>query len=694
MLNFSLSYPSWFIVFCMLAGIAASWFLYRKAKTRYPSPAQYYLLAVLRFVTVFLVSFMLLSPVFRYVKHREEKPILAFLQDNSASQRFGFRSIDSSSYRKQVSDLLRELRKDYDVKEYSFGQALTDSIHFSYNEAVTDLSTSLETVMTTLESQNLGGIILASDGIYNKGVSPVSADYPFKGSIYTIGLGDSSLKKDALVARVFANKIVYLGDQFAIRSDIAAFSCKGATLAVTIFSHNANRVVSSQNLLVGNDRFSRSLETILDAKVAGVQHYTISVSKVDGEQNLANNSQDVYVEVMDTKDNVLIVANSAHPDVFALQDALSTNKNYKVTVMTADKVNAKLNDYNLLILHNLPSVSYNAGSLVEQAKKLGISTWYIVGSQTAVPLFNQSQTAMQINSQGIALGEAQGVVNAGFSYFTIDPSKSVASLPPLSAPLGDYKTGANAQVLMTQRIGGMNTQYPLLLMQQTTDGKVGVLAGEGIWRWRLYDFNQHKNHKLVDDYLLKTAQYLSVKHDKRPFRITLAKNVYTESEPITFDAELYNENYELVNTPDVNLVVLDEAKKKYTYTLNKNGNSYSLNIGNLGPGKYSYTASSVFNGKSYSAGGNFLVAAQNIEEVNTTADFGLLNQLAKNYGGEFLFPQQMNSLPEKIRKNAAVRTLIRSSVSNDPLIDWKWLFFLLLVCLGLEWFIRKRSGNY
>lgn len=616
------------------------------------------------------------------------------MQDNSGSQRFGFRASDSIAYRKQVERMLQELRKEYDVKEYSFGDQLRDSLHFTYDEALTDLSSSLETVMTTLESQNLGGIILASDGIYNKGTSPLSANYPFKGTIYTIGLGDSSLKKDALVARVFANKIVYLGDQFAIRSDIAAFSCKGSTLAVTIFNHNANRVISSQNLLVGNDRFSRSIETILDAKVAGVQHFTISVSTVDGEQNVVNNKQEVYVEVVDTKENVLIVSNSPHPDVFALQDALSANKNYKVTVMTADRVGAKLNDYNLLILHNLPSVGFNAGSLLEQAKKLGISVWFIVGSQTAVPLFNQSQAAMQINSQGMTLSDAQGTINPDFSYFTIDPSKSVASLPPLSTPLGDYKAGPNAQVLMTQRIGGVNTQYPLILMQQTTDGKVGVLAGEGLWRWRLYDFNQHKNHKLVDDYLLKTAQYLSVKHDKRPFRITLAKNVYTESEPITFDAELYNENYELVNTPDVNLVILDEANKKYTYSLNKNGNSYALNIGNLGPGKYMYTASTVFNGKSFTAGGNFLVAAQNIEEVNTTADFGMLNQLAKHYGGEFLFPSGMSSLPEKIRNNKAVRTLIRSSVSNDPLIDWKWLFFLLVLLLGIEWFVRKRSGNY
>jgi len=671
-----------------------SFFLYRKLKDRFPNPTIYYLLAFLRFAVGSILAFLLLSPVLKYLQNKEEKPTLAFIQDNSASQKFGFKKIDSIAYRKNVLNLLEELRKDYEVKEFSIGNQLSDSLKFNYDEQSTDISSSLEMIMTTLESENLGGIILASDGIYNKGASPATMTYPYKGAIYTIGIGDTNVQKDALVARVFANKIVYLGDQFAIRSDIAAYSAKGSQLNVTIFNHNANRVISSQNISITDDRYSKSIETILDARSQGVQHYTISVSKIDGEQNLANNSQDVYVEIIDSKENVLIVANAPHPDVFALRDALSKNRNYKVDVQTADKASAQINDYNLIVLHNLPSVKYNASSIIEQSKKLGISVWYITGSQTAIPIFNQAQDALQITSKGLSANDAQGVLNPNFSFFTINTANNISTLPPLATPFGEYKIGPNAQVLMNQRLGSVTTQYPLLLMQQNLSSRVGVLTGEGIWRWRLYDFNQNKNHNLVDDYLLKTAQYLSVKHDKKQFRTTIAKSVYTESESITFDAELYNENYELINTPDVNLVLIDEANKKYNYSLNKNGNSYSLNIGNLVAGKYSYSSSTSFNGKNYSATANFMVVAQNIEEVNTTADFGLLNQLSKNYGGELVFADQIESLKDKIKNNNSIKTILRSTVNNDPLIDWKWLFAFLLALLTIEWFIRKRSGNY
>lgn len=640
------------------------------------------------------LAFLLLSPIFNYLKTQEQKPTIAFIQDNSASQKFAFRKIDSAIYHQRVTKLLNELRNDYQVKEFSIGETLRDTARFQYNEEASDLSSPIESIVSNLESENLGAIILATDGIYNKGISPLSANYPYKGSIYTVGIGDTALQRDALVARVFANKLIYLGDQFAIRTDIAAFACEGKNLAVSVYSHNAKRAIYSQTIRVSDARFSKGIETILEAKSAGLQHYTISVSQVEGEQNIANNSQEVYVEVVDSKQKVLLIANAPHPDVFALRDALSKNKNFKVDVQMAERAKASMNDYSLLVLHNLPSVKYNVASLSEEAKRLGISVLYVVGSQTSIPLFNASQNALQIVSRGGTVNDAQGLLNNDFSYFTINSNQQVSSLPPLASPFGDYKTGISTQVLMWQKIGNATTTYPLWMMQQGSSARTGVIAGEGIWRWRLFDFNQHKNHNLVDDYMLKTAQYLAVKQDKEKFRVQVSKSVFSESEPISFDAELYNENYELINTPEVNIVLSNGSSKGDGYTMNKMESSYSLTLTNLSSGNYNYKATTSFNGKSYSASGSLVVVGQNLEAMNTTADFGMLNQLAKNYEGEFVFANQIESLADKIKKNQQIKPLLRANIQNDPLINWKWLFGLFIAFLALEWFVRKRTGNY
>jgi hypothetical protein len=674
--------------------LLASFILYRKQQDRFPTKWIYYTLAALRFLLMSALAFLLLSPIFNYLKTQEQKPTIAFIQDNSASQKFAFRKIDSAIYHQRVTKLLNELRNDYQVKEFSIGETLRDTARFQYNEEASDLSSPIESIVSNLESENLGAIILATDGIYNKGISPLSANYPYKGSIYTVGIGDTALQRDALLARVFANKLIYLGDQFAIRTDIAAFACEGKNLVVSVYSHNAKRAIYSQTIRVSDARFSKGIETILEAKSAGLQHYTISVSQVEGEQNIANNSQEVYVEVVDSKQKVLLIANAPHPDVFALRDALSKNKNFKVDVQMAERAKASMNDYSLLVLHNLPSVKYNVASLSEEAKRLGISVLYVVGSQTSIPLFNASQNALQIVSRGGTVNDAQGLLNNDFSYFTINSNQQVSSLPPLASPFGDYKTGISTQVLMWQKIGNATTTYPLWMMQQGSSARTGVIAGEGIWRWRLFDFNQHKNHNLVDDYMLKTAQYLAVKQDKEKFRVQVSKSVFSESEPISFDAELYNENFELINTPEVNIVLSNGSSKGDGYTMNKMESSYSLTLTNLSSGNYNYKATTSFNGKSYSASGSLVVVGQNLEAMNTTADFGMLNQLAKNYEGEFVFANQIESLADKIKKNQQIKPLLRANIQNDPLINWKWLFGLFIAFLALEWFVRKRTGNY
>jgi hypothetical protein len=674
--------------------LLASFILYRKQQDRFPTKWIYYTLAALRFLLMSALAFLLLSPIFNYLKTQEQKPTIAFIQDNSASQKFAFRKIDSAIYHQRVTKLLNELRNDYQVKEFSIGETLRDTARFQYNEEASDLSSPIESIVSNLESENLGAIILATDGIYNKGISPLSANYPYKGSIYTVGIGDTALQRDALLARVFANKLIYLGDQFAIRTDIAAFACEGKNLVVSVYSHNAKRAIYSQTIRVSDARFSKGIETILEAKSAGLQHYTISVSQVEGEQNIANNSQEVYVEVVDSKQKVLLIANAPHPDVFALRDALSKNKNFKVDVQMAERAKASMNDYSLLVLHNLPSVKYNVASLSKEAKRLGISVLYVVGSQTSIPLFNASQNALQIVSRGGTVNDAQGLLNNDFSYFTINSNQQVSSLPPLASPFGDYKTGISTQVLMWQKIGNATTTYPLWMMQQGSSARTGVIAGEGIWRWRLFDFNQHKNHNLVDDYMLKTAQYLAVKQDKEKFRVQVSKSVFSESEPISFDAELYNENFELINTPEVNIVLSNGSSKGDGYTMNKMESSYSLTLTNLSSGNYNYKATTSFNGKSYSASGSLVVVGQNLEAMNTTADFGMLNQLAKNYEGEFVFANQIESLADKIKKNQQIKPLLRANIQNDPLINWKWLFGLFIAFLALEWFVRKRTGNY
>jgi hypothetical protein len=53
----------------------------------------------------------------------------------------------------------------------------------------------------------------------------------------------------------------------------------------------------------------------------------------------------------------------------------------------------------------------------------------------------------------------------------------------------------------------------------------------------------------------------------------------------------------------------------------------------------------------------------------------------------------MQQLADDIEKNNSIKTILYQTFSTQPLIDKKWLFFIILLLLISEWFIRKYKGN-
>lgn len=692
-MQFSIAYPFIFILCCLLLGAGYAFFLYGKSKNLFEKKYLKYLLPILRGLVVSILAFLLLNPIFRQMQNVEEKPSIVLLQDNSSSQKYAFRNFDSIQYKKDFQNLASRLQKEYNVKVYHYGDNLNPDFAFNYKQQSTDISTNLEKVMQSFDNENLAAIILSSDGIYNQGINPANMNLAFTGSIYSIGLGDTTVQKDAAVSRVFANKVVYLGDQFAIRSDINVFAGQGQQVQIAIFNHAANSIISSKNVVVDAPQFSTQIESIIDANRAGLQRYTISVSVLQGEKNIKNNSQDIFVEVLDSKEKILILSNSPHPDIAVLRNVIESQKNYQLTVSDMESFKGNVGDYNLILLHNLPSTKFNANSVISTAKNLGISLWYFVGNQCAIPLLNHQQNAVQITARSTNGANAFAHANTNFSYFNM-ATIPWEQYPPLQTPFGTFNAGPNTQTLLNQRIGNVNTDYPLWILQNANVAKTAITCGEGVWRWAMYDYQQHKNYNQLQELLLKTIQFLSVKNDKRKFKVQSSKQAYTQNEAIVFNAELYNENYELISSSEVNLSVKDSAGKINTFTMNKESNAYELNIGNLAAGAYSYQANTVFNDKTLSASGNFQVIAQNIEESNLSADFSSLKELAEKHSGEFVFANQINTLYDKIKKNPNVKSILHSELQTFPLIDKKWLFFFLFALLATEWFLRKRFGSY
>lgn len=692
--RFVFSYPLWFLIICVAIGLLYTAILYYRNNKHDFSRKLTYILSLLRFIAITTLAFLLLSPMIEKNISNEEKPIIVIAQDNSCSIIIGK---DSTYYRKdyisQLTGLIDKLKKDYEVKTYSFGDQIRYNTPFSFTDKQTDFQTLFDELLIRYSNRNVGAVIIASDGLYNKGMNPVYAADNLSFPIYTIALGDTTVKKDLFIGKVNHNRMVYLGNFFPVEITIAATKYSGQTTKLTI--SKGNEELYSQNVTINNNNFVKTIIIQLEAKQTGTQRYHIALEPLKEEVTLTNNHRDIFVEVIDKKQKILILANSPHPDIAALQQSIQRNENYEVETALISDFKKSINDYNLIILHQLPSMQYSNMPLLNSINNSSTSVLYIIGDQSNLIAFNSQKSGLNIPFSKQKPNEALPALNSSFSLFTINEGlKNILSkLPPLNSPFGEYGVAGSAEIFLFQKIGNVTTKRPLLMFNQLNEKRIGIIIGEGYWKWRLMDFAIESSHQVIDELTNKMVQYLSVKVDKRPFRI-LSKTNYLENEPIELNAELYNESNELVNVPEVEITIINGDKKRFPFVFNKTNNAYTLNAGNFPIGEYKFEAKVKLGSKTYNENGMFTVTALKVEYLQSVADHQLLYLLAHKHDGEMLFPTEMNNIIDILKKREDVKPVIYYQTKLTELINLYWIFGLILLLLTAEWLIRKRSGNY
>ncbi len=663
---------------CILIGLLPAVLVYLKDR-RKNIPVKW-LPAALRFLTCFFTAALLLAPAFPTSRSEEEKPLLLWLQDNSSSMKRALGK-DSVAYQGKVNQLKERWKQDYTVVPFSFGGELGKDSILLYDKRSTNIARALQTAAEQYQDQNIGALIIATDGIYNEGLDPLYTPLGAAVPVYSIGLGDSTQPKDLSVTRVYANKTVALNSTFEIITDIRAEKLAGVPTSVSVL-HNG-RSVGQAAVNVDKGRFTASFRFETKAEAKGFQKYTVMLPVQDGENNTLNNRMDFFIEVIDDETKVLLMAAAPHPDIAAIREALENVPQYKVELRLGNDVPGNLSSYHLIIAHQVPSLT---GA---QLASTSVPVWYILGRQSNLNLFSQQQDLVKVSGTGSA-NDAVPNVNTAFSYFTLPANirEVMAKMPPLQSPYGNYSAAADGQVLFRQQIGNVATNYPLWIFRSSPVPQA-VLCGEGIWRWRLYEYKNSGKHEVVDELIRQTVSLLSVKKDNRPFRVFMDKYIFSDNEAVNIYAELRNDNGELVNTPEAKLTLTDSAGKALRYGLEKNGNSYRLNVGLLAPGTYTYQGNVTLNGKNHVSEGSFVVESVPLEALRTHSDWEMLSQLSRQTGGGFFTFANMDALTDSLKRNAAVKPVIHTDKTYTELIDKRWLFFLILLLATGEWLLRK-----
>lgn len=691
-----LAYPIWFIGFCLLLGaIYAGVLYYRANHFTEDGPNFSWIkkgLAFLRFLSASILAFLLLSPFIKSKFIDKVDPIIVFAHDNSESILLNLNSEDSAAYINNTNEMLANLSEKYQIDYYAFDEDIREIDTLNFKGKSSNLSHALSQLNGLYFNQNIGAVIFATDGIYNQGNNPIYTDFNFP--VYTVALGDTNQQTDLKIVNVRNNKLAYLKDKIQVDISLQANHLQGKNYTLTLSEKGTK--LDSKQLPITKDFDEQTTSFTIEANSIGIHKYVLNLEAFDTEISTLNNRYEFYIEVIDNRQKILLVANAPHPDLAAIKSVVELNKNFEIDIQFANRFQGNIDDYSLCILHQLPSQNLGAKNVLSAVANSKIPTWHITGNANAYNQLNQAQNVVQITTNGSSTNDASALYNASFSSFTIseNTASKLRKFPPVITPFGDYKLGANSSTLLRQKIGTVDTDFPILAFQDNFGVRAAIFVGDGLWRWKLYDFLENNSNDAFNEIVEKTINYLALKGDKRKFRVSTNKTAYNEGEAVIFQGELYNENYELVNTPDVNMTLKNDDGDEFPFAFSKTEKAYQFKTNSLPIGSYNYTATTTFNGKKLEANGAFSISAMHLEAIQTTANHTILKQLADKTNGRFIPFDEVEKIDDYILAEESIKPTLYESFKTRSIINLFSIFILLMLLLSLEWFARKWYGAY
>jgi hypothetical protein len=695
LISFGVKY--WFIILlaAIIAALGIALLLYFRNKENLElSKKRVWLLMSLRFFSFFIIAFLLLSPFIKNLKKITRNPIIIAAWDNSSSI---ISTPDSVNIAAEIANIreniTNELSSAYSLVEYSFGQKTQLLEEFSFEEKRTDYSELINAVVNNHFNENIGALILVGDGIYNQGKNPVNMMNDVNFPVYTIGFGDTTEIVDSRVQDIRVNRTSFSGNKFPVETDVRFSKLKGKSVRISVV--HEKQEIAGVVVTPPNENYFYTHQFILDAGQAGLKHFTVKTEIVENERNTKNNQAGFVINVLDKKQKIVILSDGPHPDIGAIKNTLDLQTTYDVSVFTEEPFPANLADFNLIILNQLPTSGKSAADIVSNAQKSRIPILFIVGNKTFLPQLNALTQGAQIKPLAGSSEEAQAILNAGYVIFNLseDFREMLTRFPPLQVPFAEYELQPGFTPLFYQKIMNIETAKPLLATGTINGRKTGFIFGEGIWRWRLYNYYANQNHVLFNELVNQLVQYLALRQNEDNFIIDF-KPVYAETEEIIFKGEVYNDLFERINTQEVNIKIQNATGEEFDFTFDLQGNDYILNAGYLPAGDYNFSASVEIGDNTLSETGKFAITPVNFENLDLQANHNLLFQLAAESGGKFYLPNQSEQLISDLQNNNRLKTTTYYQEMINELLNLKWMFFVALLLLSVEWFLRKFWGLY
>lgn len=670
------------ILLIFLAAISAlgiAVFQYLKSKKERTKRS--FMLALLRFVSIFGILLLLINPKFTNTSYVLKKSNLVLAVDNSQSINY-FKSTDEVTAFVASIRENKNIQEKYNISTFTFGNTLKAQDTFSFSENQTNVTSAFKELQDIYKGK-VAPTVIITDGNQTYGEAYQYAAKKYKQDVYPVIVGDTTSYQDLKISQLNANRYAFLNNKFPVEI-IANYNGNSAvSTKLNVFQNG--RVIYSKPLSFSKEKTSEIVQVTLPVTSIGVKTYTVSLQALDAEKNTVNNKKSFGIEVIDERTNVLILTSIIHPDLGTLKKAIESNEQRNVTIKKSDEPDINLKDYQAVLLYQ-PNVSFKP--YYETIKTLGINTFTITGTRTDYRFLNDNGELFtrELSAQ---VEDYQAEFNSNFSTFQVDDI-GFSNFPPLVDEFGEVSIKKAHTPLLMQTISGLPTGSSLLTTIEDGAQRHAVLFGEGIWRWRAQSYLDNQSFEPFDEFVGKLIQYLASKERRNRLNINY-NSFYNGGDNIVIAAQYFDKNYEFDARAKLSMVVIGERNNtRQEIPMVLKNNRYEVDLSSLTPDSYKFSVTVA--GESISRSGNFQIIEFNVEQQFLSANVTPLQQIATNTNKELYSMGNSAQLITNLLENETYNPIQKQQKQIKPLIDWYYLLGIIILTLSLEWFIRKYNG--
>jgi hypothetical protein len=252
--------------------------------------------------------------------------------------------------------------------------------------------------------------------------------------------------------------------------------------------------------------------------------------------------------------------------------------------------------------------------------------------------------------------------------------------------LGDAKPGA--QVLATAR--GDGREAPVLAAWRFGKGRVGVLSARTTWRWSMKMGDHERRSDVYQRFWKNMVLWLTRSDEFKPVRVAIDGGVAHVGEPMRLRVWVYDDYFQPLSDAEVRLnITWPDGKTAPLEAHPETTGVFAADVTPEALGHFSVAAIATRHGKRVGDDRMNAEISENLSEENDLRpDFDLLKEMAQATGGVFMPLEQFTpALWKEFSGRSNLGAGHKILLWNSP-----WLLALLLLALGVEWWLRKRRG--